>query len=92
MARSGTGVTREGWRLLWSTLLLQRRQLLTGVAVGLSWTLAKVAVPQLTRLAIDKGIISSTVSVPVADLTLTGLIHVFSGLTMKVSASQMLEV
>ena len=50
------GVTREGWRLLYATLKLQRRQLLTGVAVGLSWTLGKVAVPQLTRLAIDKGI------------------------------------
>ena len=56
MARGEAGVTREGWRLLWTTLLLQRRQLLTGVAVGLSWTLAKVAVPQLTRLAIDRGI------------------------------------
>ena len=56
MARGETGGTREGWRLLWTTLLLQRRQLLTGVAVGLSWTLAKVAVPQLTRLAIDRGI------------------------------------
>jgi ATP-binding cassette subfamily B protein len=27
-----------------------------GAAVGLAWTLGKVAVPQLTRLAIDKGI------------------------------------
>lgn len=56
MADDGKGVTREGWRLLFSTLKLQRRQLLTGVAVGLSWTLGKVAVPQLTRLAIDRGI------------------------------------
>ncbi|MEY4009453.1 MAG: hypothetical protein RLZZ93_145, partial [Actinomycetota bacterium] len=55
MARGGEGVTREGWRLLRATLLLQRRQLLTGVAVGLSWTLAKVAVPQLTRLARGAG-------------------------------------
>lgn len=50
------GVTREGWRLLVTTLRLQQRQLLTGVAVGLSWTMGKVAVPQLTKLAIDKGI------------------------------------
>ena len=56
MANETRGVTREGWRLLYSTLKLQRRQLLTGVAVGLSWTLGKVAVPQLTRLAIDRGI------------------------------------
>ena len=56
MANETKGVTREGWRLLYSTLKLQRRQLLTGVGVGLSWTLGKVAVPQLTRLAINRGI------------------------------------
>ena len=50
------GVSRDGWRLLIATLRRQQRQLLTGVAVGLSWTMGKVAVPQLTRLAIDKGI------------------------------------
>lgn len=50
------GVSREGWHLLVSTLRLQQRQLLTGVAVGLSWTMGKVAVPQLTKLAIDRGI------------------------------------
>ncbi|MFM8793988.1 MAG: ABC transporter ATP-binding protein [Acidimicrobiales bacterium] len=49
-------VPRESWTLLFSTLRQQRRQLLTGVAVGLSWTIGKVAVPQLTRLAIDRGI------------------------------------
>lgn len=43
-------------------------------------------------VAINKGIISSTVSLPVSDLTLTGLIKVFSGLKIQVSASQMLEV
>ena len=56
MADEQKGVTREGWQLLYRTLMQQRRQLLTGVAVGLSWTMGKVAVPQLTRLAIDKGI------------------------------------
>ena len=56
MAKEQKGVSREGWLLLYRTLLQQRRQLLTGVAVGLSWTMGKVAVPQLTRLAIDRGI------------------------------------
>lgn len=49
-------MTREGWRLLYRTLLVQRVALLTGACVGLAWTLGKVAVPQLTRLAIDRGI------------------------------------
>lgn len=50
------GVTREGWRLLLRTLRAQRLGLSAGAGVGLAWTLGKVAVPQLTRLAIDKGI------------------------------------
>jgi ATP-binding cassette subfamily B protein len=50
------GVTREGWALLVATLRLQQRALLMGAAIGLMWTLGKVSVPQLTRLAIDRGI------------------------------------
>ncbi len=50
------GVTREGWLLLARTLRAQRRALATGAVIGLAWTLGKVAVPQLTRLAIDRGI------------------------------------
>jgi ATP-binding cassette subfamily B protein len=56
MATQATRVPRESWTLLFSTLRQQRRQLLAGVAVGLSWTMGKVAVPQLTRLAIDRGV------------------------------------
>ncbi len=48
--------TGEGWRLLVTTLRAQRRALLMGASIGLMWTLGKVAVPQLTRLAIDRGI------------------------------------
>jgi ATP-binding cassette, subfamily B, bacterial len=48
--------TREGWRLLRTTLRAQRRGLAIGVIIGLVWSLGKVAVPQLTRLAIDRGI------------------------------------
>jgi ATP-binding cassette subfamily B protein len=50
------GATKEGWKLLRETLVAQRRGLLGGVAVGLSWSVGKMAVPQLTRFAIDKGI------------------------------------
>jgi ATP-binding cassette subfamily B protein len=56
MTEEAKGVTREGWRLLIATLRLQVRGLSMGAGVGLAWTLGKVAVPQLTRLAIDKGI------------------------------------
>ncbi len=48
--------TREGWKLLLQTLRVQRFGLATGAMVGLAWTLGKVAVPQLTKLAIDRGI------------------------------------
>jgi ABC-type multidrug transport system fused ATPase/permease subunit len=48
--------TREGWKLLFKTLRLQRVGLATGAMVGLAWTLGKVSVPQLTKLAIDRGI------------------------------------
>jgi ATP-binding cassette subfamily B protein len=56
MSKEPEGVTREGWRLLFATLKLQRRALIMGACVGLAWTLGKVAVPQLTKLAIDRGI------------------------------------
>ena len=50
------GATREGWKLLLSTLRVQQRALIGGACVGLAWTLGKVAVPQLTKLSIDRGI------------------------------------
>ena len=48
--------TKEGWRLLRATLKQQRRGLTAGITVGLLWTIGKIAVPQLTRFAIDRGI------------------------------------
>lgn len=53
---SGGRPGREPWRLLAELLRGQRRGLAAGVAVGLVWTAGKVAVPQLTRLAVDRGI------------------------------------
>lgn len=42
--------------MLWRLLVRQRAALALAIAVGLVWTAAKVAVPQLTRLAVDRGI------------------------------------
>lgn len=56
MSDTTKGVTREGWILLLNTLRLQQRALMVGASIGLMWTLGKVSVPQLTRLAIDRGI------------------------------------
>jgi len=49
----GTG----GWGLLRSVLAEQKKGLLAGVAVGILWSTAKVAVPKLTSLAVDRAIL-----------------------------------
>jgi ATP-binding cassette, subfamily B, bacterial len=46
----------DKWHLLLAQLREQRRGLTLGVVVGLCWTLGKIAIPQLTRLALDNGI------------------------------------
>src|SRR5215210_4576992 len=52
-----TGTPRvSGWPILRALLRRQRVGLATGVVVGLAWSAGKVAVPKLTRLAIDNGI------------------------------------
>ena len=51
-----TTATKEGWRLLRSTLKAQRRGLTIGVLVGLVWTASKVVVPTLVEMAIDRSI------------------------------------
>jgi len=50
------GPNREGWRLLREALGEQRSGLLWGVGIGLAWSAGKVAVPQLTKLGVDRGI------------------------------------
>jgi ATP-binding cassette subfamily B protein len=47
---------KHGWRLLATTLRDQRRGLVLGVVIGLVWSAAKVAIPSLYRLGIDRGI------------------------------------
>lgn len=46
----------EGWRLLREALMAQRRNLLLGALVGTLWASFKVAVPQMTKYAINDGI------------------------------------
>ena len=48
---------RSGWPLLRTVLKPQRKGIALGVFVGLLWGASKVAVPALTRMAIDHGII-----------------------------------
>src|SRR5687768_369788 len=48
---------RAGRRLLSQGVRPQVRGIVAGVVAGLVWTLAKVAVPSLARVAIDRGII-----------------------------------
>jgi ATP-binding cassette, subfamily B, bacterial len=47
---------RGGARLLWATLQPFRRRIVAGIAVGVLWSGAKLAVPMLVRDAIDRGI------------------------------------
>ncbi len=55
---TGTGVRApSGWSLLRSVLRRQRRGLAAGIVVGLLWSLGKVAIPRLTRVAVDRGVI-----------------------------------
>jgi ATP-binding cassette subfamily B protein len=48
--------TRDGWRLILSTLRPQRRSVAFGVVVGLIWTIGRVSVPLLVSAAIDDAI------------------------------------
>ena len=47
---------RESWKVLTRSLRDQRRGLGIAVLIGVVWSAAKIAVPRLTQLAIDRGI------------------------------------
>lgn len=68
----------EGWRLLRQMLRKQRRNLLIGAVVGTSWAAVKVTVPQLTKLAIDRGIAMGESTITWA--TMIGVLGVMVGL------------
>ncbi|MFM8452975.1 MAG: hypothetical protein ACKOAQ_09000, partial [Acidimicrobiaceae bacterium] len=46
----------EGWKFLRGLLRDQRRNLIIGGLIGTSWAAFKVAIPQVTKLAINDGI------------------------------------
>ena len=49
--------SRAGWRLMAGGLRDERRPLAAGVVCGIVWTAAKVSVPLLAGMAIDRGIV-----------------------------------
>jgi hypothetical protein len=55
-----TPLSRAGWQLLRDTLRRQRRGLMVGVVVGLIYTAGKIAVPKVTQIAIDRGIVKGS--------------------------------
>ena len=58
MSDAGPAPSRAGWRLLREAVRFQRAAVVWGVVAGLMWTAAKVAVPTLTKLGIDQGIVA----------------------------------
>ena len=56
-AAASTAPAASGWPLLRAVLRRQRRGLLVGMLVGLTWSAGKVMVPRLTREAVDRGVI-----------------------------------
>ncbi len=46
----------EGWKLLRGLLRDQRRNLVIGGVIGITWAAFKVAIPQITKFAINDGI------------------------------------
>lgn len=61
-ASPGQGTSRDGWRLITSTLRAQWRGVAFGVIVGLAWTAAKISVPALVGGAVDNGIVAQDTS------------------------------
>jgi ATP-binding cassette, subfamily B, bacterial len=50
---------REAWRFLLSEVFRNRSWVYSGVGAGLAWTAARVTIPSLTGVAVDRGIIGS---------------------------------
>ncbi len=71
---------RAGWRLIRGELRAQRRWVIAGVAAGVIWTGAKIAVPLLAALAIDEGIIpgdGEAIALYAALIVLVGAVQAF---------------
>lgn len=55
-SETSESTVRDGWTLMARQLRAQKWGLAVGVAAGLLWTVAKVSVPKLVELAINRGI------------------------------------
>ncbi len=53
-----TGSVSDGWRLIGRQMWAQRVGIAAGALAGLVWTAAKVSVPKLVELAIDRGMVA----------------------------------
>ncbi len=49
----------SGWKLLAQSMKQQRRGLILGMLIGLSWAAGRIAIPLLVQLGIDRGIPAS---------------------------------
>jgi ATP-binding cassette, subfamily B, bacterial len=56
VANGAASAPRGGWALLRGSLRSWRRGVAAGVIMGLAWTAARVSVPKLAELGIDRGI------------------------------------
>jgi ATP-binding cassette, subfamily B, bacterial len=54
---AGDGGRRAGWELLRGRLAAERRAVVLGAASGLIWTIAKLLVPILAGITVDRGIL-----------------------------------
>jgi ATP-binding cassette subfamily B protein len=70
-----------GWRLMRGAVRSYRRWVLAGVAAGLVWAVARVSVPRLTGIAVDRGLLPQD-----AGATLTwSLVIVAAGIVQAVA-------
>ena len=58
LADPGPAPSSPGWALLRATLAPQRADIAKGLASSLGWTLTKIAVPAVIRVAVDRGIVA----------------------------------
>lgn len=72
--------SRDGWALIRAQMRRQWKGLAAGVTVGLVWTVAKVSVPKLVQLSIDRGIEKHSGAQITHYAVLIGLTGVISGL------------
>jgi ATP-binding cassette subfamily B protein len=49
---------RAGWRLMGGAIRVYRGWVVVGIVAGLGWTAARVSIPALTGIAIDRGIVA----------------------------------